>query len=203
MPVYKRGAVWRAEIKTNRIGEKPFRIARTFDTKTEAKTFEKAQRDALAEARRVGRAMPDTISVGEALEKWWLETEKAQAPSYRTTNQYRKDAWKKVYFAKLPVRELTVQHLEGWVSDERDREKSESTIRNCLYVLRALYKHAKKNWKWAISDPTIEVLGDVCVFQTKLNAESTANWTASPEQTEHLVHGKLDGQSKANWTPLS
>ena len=42
-----------------------------------------------------------------------------------------------------------------------------------------------------------------CVFQTKLDAESTANWTASPEQTEHLVHGKLDGQSKANWTPLS
>ena len=42
-----------------------------------------------------------------------------------------------------------------------------------------------------------------CVFQTKLDAESTANWTASPEQTEHPVHGKLDGQSKANWTPLS
>ena len=55
----------------------------------------------------------------------------------------------------------------------------------------------------------VEIVGErayvtpVCVFQTKLDAESTANWTASPEQTEHPVHGKLDGQSKANWTPLS
>ncbi len=161
MSIYKRGAVWRAEVKTNRIGEKPFRIVRTFDTKKQAEAFEKAQRQALAEARRVGRAMPDTISVSEALEKWWLETEKSQAPSYRTTNRYRKDAWKKVYFAKIPVRELTVQHLEGWISDEREKKKSESTIRNCLYVLRSLFKHANKKWKWAIADPTIEVLVDV------------------------------------------
>lgn len=161
MSVYKRGASWRAEIKSDRIGEMPYRCTRTFDTKIEAKAFEKSQYLELAEARRLGRTMPETLSVKDALEKWWLETEKSQAPSYRITNQYRKEAWKKVYFAEIPIRDLTVQHLEGWVRDEREKEKSESTIRNCLYVLRSLYKHAKKKWKWAIADPTIEVLGEV------------------------------------------
>jgi len=37
-----------------------------------------------------------------------------------------------------------------------------------------------------------------CVFQTKLDTESTANWTVSPRQTVQLVHGKLDTQSRAN-----
>ena len=139
MSVYKRGAFWRAEIKSNRIGEMPYRCTRTFDTKTEAQTFKTNQLKALKEARQSGRNLPDALTVSEALEKWWLETEKSQAPSYRTTNMYRKEAWKRVYFAKLPVGELTVQHLEGWVNDEREGEKSESTIRNCLYVMRALY----------------------------------------------------------------
>ncbi len=161
MSVYKRGAVWRAEIKSSRIGEKPYRIVRTFDTKSEAKAFEKSQLLELAEARRLGRSMPDALTLSEALEKWWDETEKSQAVSYRATNVYRKDAWKTVYFAKVPVIDLTVQHLEGWVRDERARGISESTIRNCLFVLRALYKHAQKKWKWQIDDPTIEVLSDV------------------------------------------
>ncbi len=161
MSIYKRGAVWRAEIKSSRIGEKPFRIVRTFDTKKQAEAFETAQRKALAEARRVGRAMPDTISVGEALEKWWLETETSQAKSYRSTNVYRKEAWRSTYFGKIPMTDLTVQHLEGWVRDERARGISESTIRNCLFVLRALFKHAKKSWNWEIADPTVDVLSDV------------------------------------------
>ena len=42
MSVYKRGESWRAVVKSDRIGEKPYRIARTFDTKTQAPAFEKA-----------------------------------------------------------------------------------------------------------------------------------------------------------------
>ena len=37
-----------------------------------------------------------------------------------------------------------------------------------------------------------------CVFRTKLDTESTANWTAGPRQTDRLVHRKLDTQSRAN-----
>lgn len=161
MSVFKRGAVWRAEIKSERIGELPYRVVRTFDKKKQAQAFEKATRKALAEARRLGRKMPDALTVSEALEKWWDETEKSQAVSYRATNVYRKDAWKAVYFAKIPMTELTIQHLDGWVRDERARGISESTIRNCLFVLRALYKHAQSKWKWLIADPTVEVLSDV------------------------------------------
>ena len=161
MSIYKRGAVWRAEIKSSRIGEKPFRIVRTFDTKSEARAFEKSQLLALAEARRLGRSMPDALTVDEALEKWWGETEHSLSASYRATNYYRKQAWRCAYFANLPVAELTIQHLEGWVHDERARGMSESTIRNCIFVLRSFFKHAKKKWRWAIDDPTIEVLSDI------------------------------------------
>lgn len=161
MSVYKRGAVWRAEVRSDRSGEKSYRITRTFDTKTEALAFQKDQRRELAEARRLGRKMPEALTLSEALDQWWAVSAKTQAKSYRSTNLYRMQAWQKVYFAKLPMAELSVQHLEGWVNDERDRDISESTIRNCLYVLRALFKFAQKKWKWLIADPTVEVLGDV------------------------------------------
>lgn len=161
MSVYKRGAVWRVEVRSDRRGEMSYRITRTFDTKSEAQKFEKDKLRELAEARRLGRMMPEALTLSEALDKWWAVTEATQAQSYRSTNLYRKQAWQKVYFATLPISELSVHHLEGWVSDERERGVSESTIRNCLFVLRALYKFAQKKWKWLIADPTHEVLSDV------------------------------------------
>ena len=33
-----------------------------------------------------------------------------------------------------------------------------------------------------------------CEFRYKLDTHSTTNWTAIPEQTGHLVHGKLDSK---------
>ncbi len=161
MSVYKRGAVWRAEIRSNRAGEKPFRMVRTFDTKSEATAFERSQRIALSDARRIGRTMPESITVAEALDKWWNEASKSLSESYRSTNYYRKRAWQNTYFSDLPVAELTIQHLEGWVQDERERGMSESTLRNCIFVLRSLFKHARRKWKWAIVDPTSEVLAEI------------------------------------------
>jgi hypothetical protein len=37
---------------------------------------------------------------------------------------------------------------------------------------------------WGIEDP-VAVEGTDCVFQTKLDGQSTANWTLIPEQTGH------------------
>ena len=161
MSVYKRGATWRAEIKSNRIGEKPYRVSRTFDTKTEALAFERSQRRAIEEARRIGSSMPDTLTLGEGLDRWWDETEGSQSKSYRQTNAYRKEAWKSTYLGKLPMTDLSVKHLNGWIRDERVRGMSESTLRNDLFVLRALFKHSKSKWGWVIPDPTIEVLCNV------------------------------------------
>jgi predicted ATP-dependent endonuclease of OLD family len=38
--------------------------------------------------------------------------------------------------------------------------------------------------------------------KTQAIAFSAPNWTASPRQTGHPFHGKLDTWSSANWTPI-
>jgi hypothetical protein len=48
---------------------------------------------------------------------------------------------------------------------------------------------------------SVSIVPSACVSQTKLDTESTANWTASPRQTDRLVHTKLDTESRTNWSP--
>ncbi|TAL86681.1 MAG: hypothetical protein EPN62_06795 [Candidimonas sp.] len=161
MSVYKRGAVWRAEIKSDKSGEKKVRITRTFDTKAEALAFERQQLALIATARKAGRTIADGVTVGEALELWWGEAQSKMTESYRSTNKYRVGQWCRSHLADCKLSDLTLAHLQGWVEGERDRDVCESTIRNCLYIVRNVFKHAKKRWKWELHDPTPDALADV------------------------------------------
>lgn len=44
------------------------------------------------------------------------------------------------------------------------------------------------------------VVAHACVFQTKLDAHSTANWTLIPRQSGQRFQGNLDTDSASNWT---
>ena len=46
----------------------------------------------------------------------------------------------------------------------------------------------------AFGRPNHDLLIATCEFRYKLDTHSTTNWTAIPEQTGHLVHGKLDSK---------
>lgn len=119
-------------------------MVRTFDTKSEATAFERSQRIALSDARRIGQTMPESITVAEALDKWWNEASKSLSESYRSTNYYRKRAWQNTYFSDLPVAELTIQHLEGWVQDERERGMSESNTEKLHFRAAIAIQACKK-----------------------------------------------------------
>ncbi len=161
MSIFKRGSTWRVDLKFHRAGEIANRITRTFDTKTEALAFERKTQHAVTDARKAGRRLPEAKRVDQVLDDWWSEAEGSMSSNYRLTNRYRKETWKKQPLAKRLIADLTIVHLEDWVQEQRDQDLTESTIRNNLFVLSSMFKHAKKKWKWQLENPVTEVLSDI------------------------------------------
>lgn len=180
MTVYKRGSAWRAEIRTNRRGEKQFAITRTFDTRAEAEAFERDVMEQLNVARKAGRSLADhSITLGEAISRFMTEvqeytTRREQAGNaiqqsgrgkfsqrWINDNKGKLKAWAASHLGGEKFFFLSLRQLEDWIEARRDHDKAESTIRGDLHALQAVYRHAIKTWRWQVENHVPEALADV------------------------------------------
>ena len=78
---FKTPTGWRINYRRSRTGEKPFRCQRSFRTKLEAEEFLKALDAKVRHAARVDMRMPDSTTVGQALEDFYDERRETLADS--------------------------------------------------------------------------------------------------------------------------
>lgn len=96
---------WRIDYRRARAGEKPFRVQRVFDTKAEAESFIRQLDERVQQAARSGLKMPDSITVGQALQSFWNNKEVAESNHEAYRNRVKK--WQAHHFAQVKINDLT------------------------------------------------------------------------------------------------
>ncbi|TEA79494.1 tyrosine-type recombinase/integrase [Allopusillimonas ginsengisoli] len=159
---------WKLDFRTSEIrtsGDKPLRVTRVFNTKTQALHAQaelKKQVEA-AKLNNLGIFNPQA-TIGQLIEKWWQECEETKVPEsrkkiskiYAKTDDHReksrKNAWVKSSIGQTKLIDLRVSKLERWINTRRDDDVSESTIRNDLSILSRLFRYMKKKWRYQIDN---------------------------------------------------
>ena len=167
---------WRAEVRSVRLGHKPVRKVRTFDTKREAQAWADAVDESLKQIRKNGRIMPTAITLAQAIRLWREETRqhlercmqaRPDEPKYQSLYQRfikdksRAKLWSEGPFGNVALRDIGQLEVEGFIDDRREEDRADSTIANDLNLLSRLFKHAAATtstylapgWRWQIDDP--------------------------------------------------
>jgi len=167
---------WRAEVRSVRLGHKPVRQVRTFDTKREAQAWADAVDESLKQLRKSGRIMPTAITLAQAIRLWREETRqhlercmqaRPDEPKYQSLYQRfvkdksRAKLWSDGPFGNVALRDIGQLEVEAFIDDRREEDKADSTIANDLNLLSRLFKHAAATtstylapgWRWQIDDP--------------------------------------------------
>lgn len=144
---------WVVDIRRARTGERTFRCTRTFTTKTQAEAFLLRLQKQVEEAAANGMQMPDSTTLSKAFDEWWFEHKDTFSRTNRTAMLNRVKAWQKSRFGDLPVRDLTRQHIRGWILDRQAQGRAGNTIRNDLHPLESLYKWLEIDLDVSIDNP--------------------------------------------------
>lgn len=152
-PFKDKNGKWAIDFRRNRAGEKPFRCARTFGTKSEAEAYLTRLVEQVEEAARLGLNMPSDTTLATALEEWWQETEAKVSPSNLNATRNRKLMWQRSSLAALPVRDVTRAHIKSWIAGREAQGRAGSTIRNDLQIIESMYAWLQDELEWHIDSP--------------------------------------------------
>jgi len=144
---------WAIDFRRSRAGEKPFRCARTFDTKSEAESYLSRLVEQVEEAAKLGLNMPTDLTLSEALDEWWAEAENTVAPSNMNATRNRKLMWQRSNLAGLPVRDITRANIKSWIAGREAQGRAGSTIRNDLQIVESLYSWLQDELEWYVESP--------------------------------------------------
>jgi len=162
--IQQRGSRFRAVV---RVAGQPPQI-KTFGTRQEAEQWALGQEAALGGKKSQGgrRALPApsapdsgarvqggvvtyTMTLGAALERYMAEVTPTKKGAKAETNRIA--LWLRDPLASRPMSSITSEDLTAWRRREeatpvRGKPRSPSTIRNKLYLLSAVFRHARSEW---------------------------------------------------------
>lgn len=140
--IRKRGDYqWQAQIRKRGYPEQVC----TFNTKAEAEAWARRVESEMDRgAFAVGQAEADRTTLGEALERYWIEI--ASKKRYPEKERWQINRWLKHPHSKCFLGRLRGADLAKYRDDRRAQGKAENTIRIELAVISHLYEIARKEW---------------------------------------------------------
>jgi integrase len=215
----------KAELRQKRKGQKPIRITRTFDTLKEAKSWAAAAQAEIKQVRENGSILPTGITLGEALRIWWSDMQAYVDDDSRRGEDFRPRLAKRMHkiksphkfwlnheLASKPFRDIGMADLTRFIDEQREDDYSESTIKNKLYILSALWDHAAAatledgptGWKWEIKNPTVAAVKSRRMGISKKRKRRLLGWEhdAILEVLSKLREGQLAAQASGSKEPI-
>lgn len=149
------------------------RERRTFHSIHEAHAYADTLTEQLARIGRDGLKLPTSIDLHDAIDQWLSElrayaadarkpeAEREQVKKYLYKSKSRAKLWQAHTLANKPLRDITRADLCDFIDDRREEDRADQTIRADLYLLNALYQHARagtvpggpRGWSWDLENP--------------------------------------------------
>lgn len=176
---FKTPTGWRINYRRSRTGEKPFRCQRSFRTKLEAEEFLKALDAKVRHAARVDMRMPDSTTVGQALEEFFEERKETLAASNAKAYANRIKKWQAMHYASIKIGDLTRKHMRAYIKSERARGSSESTIRNSVQIIKSMYDWLEAERDFHVENPASKL---------KVGSSKERKRRLTQQEHEQIIH---------------